>query len=152
MFQLHTARENRWLELPHGVKVEVRPRTTALDAATASEATRRLAAEQREADAHAAAGQPLDPAGFTVANEAVLNGLAPTQVGAIYGADPAQYAALTAYLSTVPGATLPTSGDGYVSSAQSRTLWVKLDAQAFQTLVTFLTESLSRRRMSSLMA
>ena len=66
--------------------------------------------------------------------EAVLNGLTPAQVGAIYGADPARYAALTAYLSTVPGVTMRTAADGYVSSAQSRTVWVNLDAQAFQTL------------------
>ena len=58
--------------------------------------------------------------------EAVLNGLTPAQVGAIYGADPARYAALTAYLSTVPGVTMRTAADGYVSSAQSRTVWVNL--------------------------
>ena len=66
--------------------------------------------------------------------EAVLNGLTQAQVGAIYGADSAQYATLISYLSTVPGVTMPTAAEGYVSSAQSRTVWVNLDSQAFQTL------------------
>lgn len=66
--------------------------------------------------------------------QAVLNGLTAAQVGAIYGADPARYAQLTSYLATVPGVRFPPSAAGYVSSAQSRTLWVNLDAQAFQTL------------------
>lgn len=75
MIRLMPQTENRWLELPRGVKVQVRPRTTALDAAATSEATRRTAAEQREAEAAAAAGQPLDAKGFNAANVSVLNGM-----------------------------------------------------------------------------
>ena len=75
MIRLLPQTDNRWLELPRGVRVEVRPRTTALDAAATSEATQRTAAEQRDADAAAEAGQPLDPQGFNASNTAVLNGM-----------------------------------------------------------------------------
>ena len=67
--------KNRVIDLLGGVKLTVRPRTSGLEAAATSEATRRVAAIQREADDQASAGQPLDATGFNGANEAAINGL-----------------------------------------------------------------------------
>ena len=75
MIRLTISAGNRHLDLPNDVRLEVRPRVSGLDAASTSEATRRVAVLQREVDAEAAAGQPADPTGFNAANEAALNGL-----------------------------------------------------------------------------
>ncbi|WP_191061098.1 S53 family peptidase [Geminicoccus harenae] len=50
-----------------------------------------------------------------------------------FGADPAAYDALVARLHDSGITTLDT-GDGYVSSPESRTVWVTLDAEGFQNL------------------
>ena len=70
-----SAPATRWLELPHGVKVEVEPLTTARATAARNEALKRAAALKAEAEAAEAAGQPLDAVAFTAANGAALVGL-----------------------------------------------------------------------------
>jgi len=79
----------------------------------------------------------IDPtallSGSYAEREAVLNGLTPEQVGALYGADPAQYSALQAYLRATPGVTLVTPNQ-LVSSAASRTIWINVNSQGFDTL------------------
>jgi hypothetical protein len=66
----------RWLELPHGVRVEVEPLTTARATAARNEALRRSGAIRAEAEAAEKAGNPLDPLAFGGANAAALGGLA----------------------------------------------------------------------------
>jgi hypothetical protein len=55
-----------------------------------------------------------------------------------YGANKANYDAAVAYLGRGEGnlglVTLDESNSGYVSSAESRTIWVQLDARGFETL------------------
>jgi len=75
MFRLSLTSEPRWLELPFGVKVEVRPASTGLIEAARSEANKRVAMLQVEAGAAEKAGQPVDKTGFTGANADALNGL-----------------------------------------------------------------------------
>lgn len=75
MFRLSLTSEPRWLELPFGVKVEVRPASTGIVEAARSEATKRVAMMQVEAAAAEKAGQPLDKTGFNGANAQVLDGL-----------------------------------------------------------------------------
>lgn len=65
---------SRWLDLPLGVRVRVRPLTTAVDQAALSESNQRLQTLAREAEDAAKAGQPLDPLGATAANAAWLAG------------------------------------------------------------------------------
>jgi len=75
-----------------------------------------------------------DPATLLAQNwalrEQTLAGMTPAQVGVAYGADPAQFNALQTYL----GTTVLGAAQGYVSSAASRTVWVTLNAGAFNTL------------------
>ena len=66
----------RWLALPHGVRVEVRPITTAVIEAAYAEVQERLRPLKKAAEDAAAAGMPLDPAGANGANAAWLQGLA----------------------------------------------------------------------------
>lgn len=56
----------RWLELPHGVRVEVEPLTTARYAAARHEALQRIAARRAEDEAAEKAGQPADAASIHV--------------------------------------------------------------------------------------
>jgi hypothetical protein len=74
MLRLQTTRSNTWLDLPHGVRVEVRPLTTAVTEAALAEAQKRSAAEAVEAETASAAGQPLDPLGLNGGNAAWLTG------------------------------------------------------------------------------
>ena len=66
----------RWLELPHGVRVEVEPLTTARATAARNEALRRSGAIRAEAEAAEKAGTPVDPLAWGGANAAALGGLA----------------------------------------------------------------------------
>lgn len=75
MLRLSLKNDARWLELPYGVKVEVRPLTTALVNAARAEALKRLAMQQVEAEAAAKAGQPLDSTAFNASNPSALDGL-----------------------------------------------------------------------------
>lgn len=75
MFRLSMNRALRWLVLPHGVKVEVRPLTTAINQAALAEARKRIAMLAVEADAAEKAGQALDALGPTGANAAWLDGM-----------------------------------------------------------------------------
>jgi plastocyanin len=74
MIRLTIKKTPVWLDLPAGVRVHVRPLTTAVAQAAQYEAIRRSAAEQTEAQAMADAGQPLDAVGFTAANRSALVG------------------------------------------------------------------------------
>jgi hypothetical protein len=75
MFRLSLTNEPRWLELPFGVKVEVRPASTGIVEAARSEATKRVAMLQVEAQASEKAGQPLEKTAFNGANAQALDGL-----------------------------------------------------------------------------
>jgi len=75
MFRLSLTNEMRWLELPMGVRVEVRPLTTAIVEAAASEALKRVALLQVEASVAEKAGQPYDKGGFNGANSSAMDGL-----------------------------------------------------------------------------
>lgn len=75
MFRLTLSNETRWLELPHGVRVEVRPLTTAIVEAADSEALKRVALIQVEATAAEKAGQPLEKGGFNGSNSSAMDGL-----------------------------------------------------------------------------
>lgn len=75
MIRLSLARGNRWLVLPLGVKVEVRPLTTAINQAALADARKRVAMLSVDADKSAAEGQPLDPLGANGANAAWLDGM-----------------------------------------------------------------------------
>lgn len=66
----------RWLDLPHGVRVEVEPLTTARATAARNEALRRSAAVRAEAEAAERAGHALDPMAFGGGNASALAGLA----------------------------------------------------------------------------
>lgn len=70
-----TKPQPRWLELPHGVRVEVEPLTTALATAARNDAMQIVQALRREEEARAAAGQPSDPSGWNGANPAFLVGV-----------------------------------------------------------------------------
>lgn len=65
----------RWLDLPHGVKVEVEPLTTARATAARNEALKRAGAARAEVEAAEKAGQPIDSLGFNAASSAALAGL-----------------------------------------------------------------------------
>lgn len=71
-----TKGQPRWLELPHGVRIEVEPLTTARATAARNEALRRSAVLRSEAEAAAAAGQAVDSLAFTAANASALSGIA----------------------------------------------------------------------------
>ncbi len=75
MFRLSLNRDLRWLNLAHGVKVEVRPLTTAINQAALAEARKRVAVLAVEAEAAERAGQPLDPMAPNGANAAWLDGM-----------------------------------------------------------------------------
>ncbi len=75
MLRLTTDRRPRWLVLRHGVKVEVRPLSTAMHEAAIAEARRRAAVLVVEAEAAEKAGQPVDALGQTGANAAWLEGV-----------------------------------------------------------------------------
>ncbi|MBK1656843.1 hypothetical protein [Paracraurococcus ruber] len=76
MLRLTVARGEYWLPaLPYGVRVKVRPLTTAVREAALAEATTRVAELKREAEDAAKAGTPHDPNGQTGANAAWLQGL-----------------------------------------------------------------------------
>ncbi|MDQ1078009.1 hypothetical protein [Pseudoroseomonas cervicalis] len=75
MFRLTLSTAPRWLELSHGIRVEVRPLTTAIVEAAAAEALKRVAAIQVEAQAAEKAGQPLDSTAFNGANSSALDGM-----------------------------------------------------------------------------
>ncbi len=75
MFKLSTSRELRWIVLPYGVKVEVKPLTTAVNQAALAEARKRVAVLAVEADEAAKTGQPLDALGPNGANAAWLDGM-----------------------------------------------------------------------------
>lgn len=75
MFKLSTSRELRWIVLPYGVKVEVKPLTTAVNQAALAEARKRVAVLALEADEAAKTGQPLDALGPNGANAAWLDGM-----------------------------------------------------------------------------
>lgn len=49
-----------------------------------------------------------------------------------YGADPATYATVQSELTNLGAVVL--SGDGYISTAESRTIWVKVDNAAFEAI------------------
>lgn len=74
MIRLTLKAEPAWLELPAGVRVHVRPLTTALAEAARFDAMRRCADAQREAKAAADAGMPLDAVGFTHGNYSAVVG------------------------------------------------------------------------------
>lgn len=71
-----TKPQPRWLELPHGVRVEVEPMTTARATAARNEALRRSSIIRAEAEAAEKAGQPMDPLAFGGGNASALAGLA----------------------------------------------------------------------------
>jgi hypothetical protein len=75
MFRLPVAAAERWLDLPHGVRIKVRPLSTAILEASRAQAARETRALQQEAEAAAAAGHPMDPRGRNGANAAWLSGL-----------------------------------------------------------------------------
>lgn len=77
MLKLTRQRESRWIELAGlGVRIKVKPLTTAIMEAFRSEAIKRLAALRLQADEQARAGFPLDPAGANITNPAWRDGLA----------------------------------------------------------------------------
>ena len=65
----------RWLDLPHGVRVKVRPLTTAVEQAARTEVEHRLKPLRQAAEDAAKAGQPLDPTGPNGANAAWMVGM-----------------------------------------------------------------------------
>lgn len=75
MFRLTLSTAPRWLELPLGIRVEVRPLTTALVEAAAAEALKRIVAMKMEASDAEKAGQPLDSTAFNGANSSALDGM-----------------------------------------------------------------------------
>lgn len=76
MFRLTTnTQADLWLDLSFGVRVQVRPLSTAIYQAANSEAARRIATLRAEAEDAAKAGQPLDETGMNGANQAYLTGL-----------------------------------------------------------------------------
>ncbi len=76
MLRLKRQTESRWLDLPNGVRIKVRPLTTAFLTAARSEAVKRIAAMREEEDAKLAAGFPVDVTGPTIANPDFRNGMA----------------------------------------------------------------------------
>jgi len=77
MIRLSFARESRWLDLPAiGVRIKVKPLTTAVMEAFRSDAVKRIALLRQEAEAQAEAGFPMDPTGPNVTNPAWRDGLA----------------------------------------------------------------------------
>jgi hypothetical protein len=61
MLRLIPQKESRWLDLPMGVRVKVRPLTTAVVSAAKNEAFKRAAVLRVEADEQAATGFGADP-------------------------------------------------------------------------------------------
>jgi hypothetical protein len=74
MLRLSMETAPRWLDLPHGVRVEVRPLTFGVEQAARTEVEQRIRPMKQEAEDAAEAGQPLDPAGANGANAAWLVG------------------------------------------------------------------------------
>lgn len=70
-----TKGQPRWLELPHGVRIEVEPLTTARATAARNEALKRAAAMRAEVEAAEKAGVVADAVGFGAANASALAGL-----------------------------------------------------------------------------
>ncbi len=75
MFRLTLSTAPRWLELSHGIRVEVRPLTTAIVEAAAAEALKRIVAMKMEAADAEKSGQPLDSTAFNGANSSALDGM-----------------------------------------------------------------------------
>lgn len=75
MLKLELDRQPRWLALPHGIRVRVRPLTTAISEAAFSDAINRVRPVKLEAEDAAAAGAPLPPDEPNGANAAWLAGL-----------------------------------------------------------------------------
>ena len=75
MLKLELDRQPRWLALPHGIRVLVRPLTTAISEAAFSDAINRVRPVKLEAEDAAAAGAPLPPEEPNGANAAWLAGL-----------------------------------------------------------------------------
>lgn len=76
MLRLKKQTESRWIDLPNGVRIKVRPLSTAYLTAARSEAVKRIAAMQKEEEDKVAAGFPVDPSGPTFANANFRNGVA----------------------------------------------------------------------------
>lgn len=77
MIRLSMQRESRWIDLDGlGVRLRVKPLTTAIMEAFRSEAVKRIAALRQQAEQQAGAGFPLDPTGPNVTNPAWRDGLA----------------------------------------------------------------------------
>lgn len=70
-----TKAQPRWLELPHGVRIEVEPLTTARATAARNEALKRAAALRAEIEAAKKAGVTADAVAFGAANASALAGL-----------------------------------------------------------------------------
>lgn len=75
MLKLALDRQARWLDLPHGIRVLVRPLTTAISEAAFSDAINRVRPVKVAAEDAAAAGTPLPPEEPNGANAAWLAGL-----------------------------------------------------------------------------
>jgi hypothetical protein len=119
MLRLSIDTRPRWLELPHGVRVEVRPLTTAVEQAAHTEADNRLAMLKKQAEDAAAAGQALDPTGPNGANAAWMVGQRVqmlVEALARYG--------ITAWkgLGGDDGASLPLSAEAFAAFAAHRDL------------------------------
>lgn len=76
MIRLAFERAPHWLDLPHGVRVEVEPLTTAIAAAARNDALRRVAIQIDEARAADKAGQGADPLAFNAGNMTAAEGMA----------------------------------------------------------------------------
>lgn len=75
MLRLSLPTAPRWVDLPHGVRVLVRPVDTATSEAAFADAVDAVRPLQAEAEAAEKAGQPLDPLGRNGANAGWLAGL-----------------------------------------------------------------------------
>lgn len=75
MLKLELDRQPRWLDLPHGVKVQVRPLTTTITEAAFAEGLEHLRPFKLAAEDAAKAGTPMDPLGPNGANAAWLQGM-----------------------------------------------------------------------------
>ena len=75
MFQLMNAAEEtpRWLELPFGVRVKVRPLDAVIVAVSNSAGMAEYLRDKAEAEEAAKTGVPLDPQGLNVLNEDFVN-------------------------------------------------------------------------------
>lgn len=75
MLRLSVERRAQWLALPHGVRVQVRPLTTAVSEAAFADAAERIRPVKAAAEDAAKAGTPLPPTEPNGANAAWLQGL-----------------------------------------------------------------------------